>query len=88
MIKKALLASLALGLTSMNALADSTSGKILAYDRKAQLIVLEDKTVWSLDGSEAAAPDALKAGDEVEIDFESEGEDGISKIESIKLLSQ
>ena len=76
-----------LALMSSSAFADSTSGKVLAYDRKAQLIVLEDKTVWSLEGSEAAAPEDLKAGDEVEIDFESEGEDGISKIESIKLQS-
>jgi hypothetical protein len=52
------------------------------------LIVLEDKTVWSLEGSDATPPADLKAGDRIEIDFLSAGDDGITKIQTVKLAEQ
>lgn len=84
MIVKTALASLILVSTYSMALADSTTGAIVAYDRVAKRIVLDDKTVWTLEGSEAAAPADLKAGDRVAIDYDTAGEDGITKIGSIK----
>lgn len=67
------------------AFADSVNGTILAYDRKAKIIVLNDNTVWTLGESEKAVPDGLKAGDRVTIEFESLGEDGTGTIETITL---
>lgn len=87
MIIKTFVASVILVSTSSIAFADSIAGAVLAYDRKAQLIVLEDKTVWTLEGSEVAVPPDLKAGDRIEIDFEFAGDDGITKIEMIKRVA-
>jgi hypothetical protein len=84
MIAKGVFASVMLLSMSTMALADHSSGKILAYDRKAKLIVMKDKTVWSLDGTESVPPD-LKAGDSIDVEFESAGEDGITKIEKLTL---
>lgn len=84
MIVKSLAVSVVLISTTSMAFADSVVGEIVAYDRKANRIVLEDKTIWTLEGSDVEVPPDLKAGDRVEIDFESEGDEGISKIDSIK----
>jgi hypothetical protein len=88
MIIKAALASAILLSSCSIALADSTVGTILAFDRVAKIIVLKDKTVWTLEGSEASAPDGLKAGDKVEIIYETAGEDGLTKIDAIKMAAQ
>ncbi|MCE8544950.1 hypothetical protein KBY25_03870 [Ruegeria pomeroyi] len=64
------------------ALADEVTGTILAFDRVDSLIVLEDKTIWSLEFVDEI-PEDLAAGDEVHIVFESAGEDGITKINAI-----
>jgi hypothetical protein len=88
MLQKAAVASLFLLAMSGAALADSTVGTVLAFDRQALLIVLEDKTVWSLEGSDATPPADLKAGDRIEIDFLSAGDDGITKIQPVKLAEQ
>lgn len=63
-------------------LADEVTGTIIAYDRVDGRIVLEDKTVWSLEFVDEV-PEGLAAGDEVHIVFESAGEDGITKINAI-----
>ncbi|AAV93796.1 hypothetical protein KQ247_11045 [Ruegeria pomeroyi] len=63
-------------------LADEVTGIILAYDRVDGRIVLEDKTVWSLEFVEEI-PEGLAVGDEVRIVFEAAGEDGITKINAI-----
>lgn len=85
MMIKAVAASLILMSTAAAALADSTTGTVLAFDRQAKVIVFKDKTVWTLEGSEAAAPEGLKAGDKVEVQYETAGEDGLTKIDSIKV---
>ena len=63
--------------------ADVADGKILAYDRKAEVLVFTDKTVWALETLQTAAPADLKAGDRVEITYESNEDDGVTAIHSI-----
>ncbi|MFD1344299.1 hypothetical protein [Litorisediminicola beolgyonensis] len=64
------------------AFADNTQGKVLAYDRVAKLLVLEDKTVWSLE-TLAEAPADLAAGREVTIEFHSNADNGYDKINKV-----
>jgi hypothetical protein len=63
------------------AAADETTGTIVAYDRLAHVIVLDDKTIWPFPGT-MELPADLKAGDKVTILFTSTGE-GIAKVDSI-----
>lgn len=72
-------------LVAAPALADTVTDTVLAFDRQAKIIVLEDKTVFTLVEGDAAAPDGLKAGDVVTITFESLGEDGYGVIEMIEI---
>ena len=64
---------------------DVTLGNILALDRKAKLLVLEDRTVWSLELMQSDISASLKAGDHVEIVYESD-EEGVRAIKSINML--
>lgn len=66
---------------------DISQGTIIAFDRKANTLVLADRTVWSLQDMKSALPTGLKAGDRVEIHYQSD-EDGISSIDSVILLKQ
>lgn len=72
-------AALALAAISAPAIADETTGEIVAYDRKAQIIVLKDKTIWQL-AADTLIPADLAAGDTVRISYDSAGEDGLEKI--------
>lgn len=72
-------------LLSTPAAADVTDGTILALDRKARALVLSDRSVWELEALESSLPDNLKAGDRIEISYESD-EDGVSAIRYIKVL--
>lgn len=65
------------------ALADSVTGTVLAFDRVAQIIVLKDKTVWSLKDVGGSIPDGLEAGDRVTFEFVSAGDSGVGKVNSI-----
>lgn len=78
---RVLLTSAAL-LAALPAFADETSGTVLAYDRVAHVLVLDDKTVWSLPG-DLILPDDLVAGDTITIEFETAGDNGVGKINSI-----
>ena len=78
---RVLLTSAAL-LAARPAFADETSGTVLAYDRVAHVLVLDDKTVWSLPG-DLILPDDLVAGDTITIDFQTAGDNGVGKINSI-----
>lgn len=73
-------------ITTTHAAADVTQGTILALDRKARLLVLEDRTAWSLELMKSDIAADLKAGDRVEIVYESD-EEGIGEIKSIKPIS-
>ncbi len=67
--------------------ADSVTGVILAFDRKAQIIVLDDRTVWSLETHKGELPADLKAGDKIEIASEGAGENGVGSVTGIKLVN-
>jgi hypothetical protein len=69
-------------LSAAPALADETSGTILAFDRVANIMVLDDKTVWSLGEKTEVTPD-LMAGDTVKIIYVGGGDAGIGPITSV-----
>jgi hypothetical protein len=58
---------------------------VLVLDRKARILVLTDRTVWALNVMKSDLPAGLKAGDRVEIEYESD-EEGIKAIDSITIL--
>lgn len=64
------------------AIADETTGTILAFDRVDRVIVLDDKTVWQFDDKTELAPD-LVAGDTVRIIYTGAADSGIGPIASI-----
>ncbi len=72
-----LTALFALTLTALStpAFADETTGTIVAYDRLSNVLVLTDNTVWTLD-AKTLVPADLKAGDEITLTFESDGDNG------------
>lgn len=67
------------------AFAGETDGTIVAYDRVAKVVVLDDMTIYSLQEGGYQAPAELSAGDEVTVDFVSTGEDGIDNISAITI---
>jgi hypothetical protein len=64
---------------------DVTHGTILALDRKARLLVLEDRTVWSLELMKSEVDAGLKAGDRIEIRYQAD-EEGVAEIRNIVML--
>jgi hypothetical protein len=70
--------------TAKAADGDSTAGNVLALDRKAGLLFLTDRSVWSLDMLRTPLPDNLNAGERVDISYKSD-EDGISEIRHIRI---
>jgi len=79
---RVLLTSAALTLLAMHAFADSVSGTILAFDRVANIIVLDDKTIWTIP-ADFALPENLVAGDDILIDYKSNGDNGVGVYMSI-----
>lgn len=72
---------------SAPAFADSMTGTVAAFDRLAGIIVMTDKSIFSLDGAIVDIPPNLSAGDKITVDFEGD-EDGISAINSIVILTE
>lgn len=70
-------------LTAFPAFADTVTDTVLAYDRQAGIIVLADKSVFTLTASDAMEPEGLQAGDRVTITYDSLGEDGYGVIRTI-----
>lgn len=66
------------------AFADSTSGTVVAFDRKANVLVMDDKTVWSLE-TLASVPEGLKSGDVITIQYTSNADNGWGKINAIQI---
>lgn len=66
-------------------LAETITAPILAFDRKANIIVLTDKTVWTLAGGDMVVPEGLKAGDVVTMVYKPVGDDGLGKVTEITL---
>ncbi len=69
-------------LAAAPAFADETTGTILAFDRVDGVIVLNDKTVWEL-AADVAVPEDLAAGDMITLVYETAGEEGLTKIDSV-----
>ena len=81
-----LLAATLLAATAAPALAETTTGTIVAYDRAASRIVLDDRTVWRL--GKALVPADLAAGDKVVIDYTAGGDEGIRSVESVERVEE
>lgn len=79
------LALCACALLATAAHAGTFKGKILAHDRVAHRIVMEDKSVVVYDPAKVQLPDDLKAGDMVEVDF-SGAEGDMATVNSIKVM--
>ena len=79
---RVLLTSAALIVSAIPALADNTSGTVLAFDRVAHVLVLDDKTVWNLP-PDLMLPENLAAGDTITIDYDGAGENGYGEINGI-----
>ncbi|MEH6725346.1 MAG: hypothetical protein V7703_04240 [Hyphomicrobiales bacterium] len=79
-------AALILAVSASTSYADTFKGTVVAFDRKANVVVIDDKSVFNFEGQEAQIPDDLKAGDMIEIEGEGEGDDGYGKLTSIKIL--
>ena len=91
MMSKRLVLLIAPVLLLMSALVfaqDITNGTILAFDRQANVIVFTDKTVWHLEKLESAVPGNLKAGERIDNNYESNEDEGVTVIHSVKVLSQ
>jgi hypothetical protein len=73
-----------LAASALPALADQTAGTVVAFDRVAKIVVLEDKSVWSLETMKEI-PAGLKAGDVIEIDYTSNGDNGWARINSVTI---
>ncbi|MBO6816471.1 MAG: hypothetical protein JJ891_16570 [Rhizobiaceae bacterium] len=90
-MKNLVVLAFAAGAISLSAIspvfADVATGKILAFDRKARIIVLEDKTVYEISDPELSMPEGLKAGDTVEITSDGEGEEGYGSITELKIVN-
>jgi hypothetical protein len=66
-------------------LADETSGTVLAFDRVDNVIVLENKTVFTVPNPDVIPAD-LKAGEKIKIVYKSDGDNGLTKVFSIERL--
>ncbi len=62
--------------------ADETTGTVLAFDRQADVIIMDDKTVWQLN-PETRIPADLAAGDTITINFTSVGDDGVASVDEL-----
>jgi hypothetical protein len=70
---------------SAPAFADEVTATVIAFDRVDSVIVLDDKTVFNVTTPDVI-PDGLKAGDTVTIDYKSDGDNGVTAINSIKKM--
>ena len=87
-IRYFLIAVLATVLPTAPVFADSVTSLVVAFDRVANRVVLDDKTVFSFDPTSVEIPATLSAGDEVTITFQSSEEEGIEQIDSITIITE
>ena len=83
---RTILAAAVAVVSALPAFADETEGHVLAYDRKAHVIVLTDKSTWSLP-ADMMVPADLGAGDRVLFEYETAGEDGLTAITAVTRLA-
>ncbi|MGJ8572055.1 MAG: hypothetical protein ACSHXI_15290 [Hoeflea sp.] len=72
-------------LLATSALADTTGGVVVAYDRVDHVLVLDDKTVWDLAPAGDLVPEGLSAGNRITIEYNSAGDSGVGKITAISV---
>ena len=65
---------------------DVVEGTVLAFDRRANVIVFTDKSVWPLELLTSPLPQGLKAGDRIEISYQANEDSGITAIERIVVM--
>lgn len=83
---RSILAVALAAIAAVPAIADEAGGLVLAYDRQAGVIVLQDLTVWELpEGLDV--PTDLGAGDRVMFTYESAGEDGMTELSTLERLA-
>jgi len=82
------LASSAILVSAVPALADSVTSKVIAHDRVAHRVILADKTVFTYDPAVVSMPETVSTGDEVTVEYQSAGDDGIVKIDSITIVAE
>ena len=78
-------AALLYAVTPAFADSGSTTGKIAAFDRVSNIIVMEDKTVWQLNAN-TILPENLLAGEEVTIRFRYSGDNGVTSVDALERL--
>ena len=81
-----LLLSAALLALAAPAWAETTSGIVLAYDRAAGRLVLDDRTIWRL--GDALVPADLAAEDRVRIEYTAGGDEGIRSVQSVERIEE
>lgn len=64
----------------------SESGIVLAFDRAAQLLVLENKSAWSLENMQNSLPIGVTAGDRVRIEYGTD-EDGTRRVHEVRIIT-
>lgn len=69
-------------LLATSAQADEVTGDVLAFDRVAGVIVMEDKSVFTLPNPDVIPVD-LQAGETVTIVFKTDGDNGLTSVQSI-----
>ena len=65
------------------ALADEVTGTLVAHDRKARRLVMDDRTVYEY-AEETERPETMTAGTRLKITYRG-GEDGIESISAIEV---
>ena len=80
---------LALGLVAVAApaLADEVEGTVLAHDRVAHRVVMNDRSIYEYNAETTELPRAILAGDRIKITYRG-GEDGIEAIQKIEIVEQ
>lgn len=78
--------AVALAAIAAPALADEVTGTVVAHDRVAHRVIMDDRTVYEYDPATTELPRAILAGDTVRIDFTG-GEDGIESIQRIEIVT-
>ena len=66
------------------ALADEVTGTLVAHDRKARRLVMDDRTVYEY-AEETERPETMLAGTRLKITYRG-GEDGIESISRIETV--
>ena len=66
--------------------ADETTGTLVAHDRKARRLVMEDRTIYEY-AETTERPELLTAGMRIRIDYTGT-EDGIEAINTIEVVEE